>query len=50
LDYLFEPPAMQSLKGKGEVATYRLVGKAPGAEKSGNIAYFPKISNESKSV
>ena len=47
LDYLFEPPNILNLKGKGEVASYRLVGKAVGAEKHGNIAYFPKVGVES---
>lgn len=49
LDYVFEPPSMLNLKGKGEVASYRLSGKAGGTEKkNSNIAYFPGVGVESK--
>ncbi len=50
LDYMFEPPNMLNLKGKGEVASYRLVGKIAPAQKNSNIAYFPGVGTESKSV
>jgi class 3 adenylate cyclase len=50
LDYLFEPPIMLNLKGKGEVASYRLVSKAATAKKNSNVTYFPGVGTESKSV
>lgn len=48
LDFLFEPPTMLNLKGKGEMAAYRLIGKVVSTEKPSNIAYFPKVSSEFK--
>jgi len=51
LDYMFEPPSTLNLKGKGDVVSYRLIGKVGKAQKNSNIAYFPGVeSGESKSV
>jgi len=49
LDFLFEPPAMLNVKGKGEMTSYRLVGKVGGSTApKDNIAYFPSASSEAK--
>lgn len=50
LDYMFEPPSMLNLKGKGDVASYRLTGKAGKAKTASKIAYFPDVASQSTSV
>ncbi len=42
-EYLFEPPSMLNVKGKGEMASYRLVGRADKLSNSGknNIYQLP---------
>lgn len=55
LDYLFEPPNVLNVKGKGEMTSYRLVGKAGQAlraefDESSNIAYFPSPGVESTAL
>ncbi len=50
LDYLFEPPNLVNLKGKGEMPAYRLIGKAVAVEKKSNIAYFPGTGGELKTI
>ncbi|TAJ78358.1 MAG: hypothetical protein EPO42_08000 [Gallionellaceae bacterium] len=55
LDYLFEPPNVLNMKGKGEMTSYLLVGKVGHAPLSGmggknNIAYFPAPGGEPKAV
>jgi class 3 adenylate cyclase len=50
LDYMFGPPIILNLKGKGEVTSYQLVGKQTAAQKNKSIAYLPRVGSESKSV
>lgn len=48
LDYVFEPPAMLNVKGKGEMAAYRLMGRAKhAAETTGNVYHLPAAGNNS---
>lgn len=48
LDYVFEPPAMLNVKGKGEMAAYRLMGRAKHTTKTaGNVYHLPAAGNNS---
>jgi len=39
-DFLFEPPNVLNIKGKGEMTSYRLIGRA-GQQASGNVPPLP---------
>jgi class 3 adenylate cyclase len=40
-DYLFEPPSVLNVKGKGEMTSYRMIGRVANSAGAGNVYHLP---------
>lgn len=53
LEFLFEPPSVINIKGKGEMTSYRLIGRishAADSEKNDNVYHLPAAGNKPASA
>jgi class 3 adenylate cyclase len=53
LDYLFEPPNVLNVKGKGEMTSYRMIGRTSHVARpspSDNVFHLPAAGNAPASV